>query len=224
MKPIIKLITFATPNYEQYRQKLHNKIMQVYPVIHLQKTEKDIDDNFIKENQNIFKHQRGYGYCLWKPYFILQELQNLQSNELLLYMDAQDSVSSTFFDVFINHMNFNDLFVFDIGHPHNIWTKRDCFVLMDCDTEQYHNVTQLEAGLIGLKQSNTSKFMMQEWLKYCKNENIITDIPNICEQPNFNGFRDHRYDQSILTNLFIKHNIKPYKLHNDPWLISYHCN
>lgn len=223
MSTKIKLITFATPNYEKYRQVLHEKMMQTYPVTHLQKTEKDIDENFRKENEHIFKYKRGYGYWIWKPYFILKELQKLESNEFLLYMDTQDMVYSNFFELLLNYLKTNDLFVFEMCHKHQRWTKRDCFVLMDCDTDHYHNAHQLEAGLIGLKKSDTSIFIMQEWLKYCKNENVVTDVPNICGLPNFPTFQDHRHDQSILTNLFIKHNIKPYNEYYEN-LISYHIN
>jgi hypothetical protein len=38
------------------------------------------------------------------------------------------------------------------------------------------------------------------------NPNIITDIENITG-PNLHGFKDHRHDQSVLTNLAIKHNL-----------------
>ena len=217
----IKLITFATSTYEPFRKRLHDKIIQLYPVTHLQKTEKDIDPSFLKENENIFKYQRGYGYWLWKPYFILNEIKQLQSNELLLYMDSQDMVSSKFFDVFIEHMKTNDLFVFDMCHLHRHWTKRDCFVLMNCDESKYHNSTQLEAGLIGIKNTSFAVHIMTEWLQNCQNENIVTDIPNVCGLSNFDGFRDHRHDQSILTNLFLKYEITPI---NNSEIISYHCN
>lgn len=221
MSTTIKLITFATPNYEKYRQVLHEKMMQTYPVTHLQKTEKDIDENFRKENEHIFKYKRGYGYWIWKPYFILTELKKLESNELLLYMDTQDMVNPNFFNIFYECMKHNDLFVFNQIHSHKEWTKRDCFILMNCDEPKYHNSTQLEAGLIGVKNTSFTVQIVKEWLQNCQNENIITDLPNICGKPNFDGFKDHRHDQSILTNLFLKYDINPI---NNDGLISYHCN
>jgi hypothetical protein len=223
MKPKIKIITFATESYEPFRQRLNKKILEVYPVYHIQKTEHDIDEQFKKDNEHIFKYKRGYGYWLWKPYFILQEMTKLEPNELLFYMDSQDMVSSKFFDVFIEHMETNDLFVFDMIHLHRYWTKRDCFVLMDCDTSKYHNANQLEAGLIGVKNSPLTFQVITEWLQNCQDENIVTDLPNISGEPNFDGFRDHRHDQSILTNLFLKYNISSVdKKHHD--VVSYHCN
>jgi hypothetical protein len=41
---------------------------------------------------------------------------------------------------------------------------------------------------------------------YSENENIISDLPNITK-PNLKGFKDHRHDQSILSNLAVKYNI-----------------
>ena len=120
-------------------------------------------------------------------------------------------------------MKTNDFFVFDMIHLHRDWTKRDCFVLMDCDTSKYHNANQLEAGLIGVKNSPLTFQVITEWLQNCQDENIVTDLPNISGESNFDGFRDHRHDQSILTNLFLKYNISSVdKKHHD--VVSYHCN
>jgi len=223
MSSKIKIITFATDAYEPFRQRLNEKLREIYPVHHIQKNEHDIDEKFKQDNKHIFKYKRGYGYWLWKPYFILQEMTKLEPNELLVYMDSQDMVSSKFFEVFIEHMKTNHLFVFDMCHLHRHWTKRDCFILMNCDEPKYHNSTQLEAGLIGVKNTPIAVQIITEWLQNCQNENIVTDLPNICGEPNFDGFRDHRHDQSILTNIFLKHNISPIDKNNHE-LISYHCN
>ena len=48
--------------------------------------------------------------------------------------------------------------------------------------------------------------ILEEWLLYCKNENILTDIDNK-HGDNFDCFRDHRHDQSILTNIKVKYNL-----------------
>ena len=39
---------------------------------------------------------------------------------------------------------------------------------------------------------------------------ILCDGPNTCGLPNFEGFRDHRHDQSITTILAMKHGIETF--------------
>ena len=40
----------------------------------------------------------------------------------------------------------------------------------------------------------------------CKDENVIRcDVEQLSNKPNFGGFREHRWDQSILTNISVKH-------------------
>jgi hypothetical protein len=44
-------------------------------------------------------------------------------------------------------------------------------------------------------------------LKYCTDRRIISDDPNVSEKDNFPSFKEHRRDQSILTNLAVKHGL-----------------
>ena len=93
---------------------------------------------------------------------------------------------------------------------------------MDCDNEKYFNHVQLEAGVIGLKKNDLNLGLVKEWFNYAKNKNILTECPNISNLPNVNNFSEHRYDQSILTNLFIKNNLISHYF--GPQIIKYNYN
>ena len=43
------------------------------------------------------------------------------------------------------------------GFENGQWTKRDCFVYMDCDSVDYWSVKQLETGVCIWKVSDESK-------------------------------------------------------------------
>ena len=43
-------------------------------------------------------------------------------------------------------------------------TKKDCFVYMECDDEDYHEAKQLEAGFTFWKVCDESKKILREWL------------------------------------------------------------
>ena len=49
----------------------------------------DIDLNFKKKNEDILSRERGNGYWLWKPYFILKAFkEKLNKGDYLIYTDA----------------------------------------------------------------------------------------------------------------------------------------
>lgn len=48
---------------------------------------------------------------------------------------------------------------------------------------------------------------MSELLEWSQNENILTDTPNITGE-NYPTFKDHRHDQSVLSLMAHKYNIK----------------
>jgi len=75
---------------------------------------------------------------------------------------------------------------------------------MGCDTEKYHQSPHVQAGYSAWSNSNSSIKFLTEWLSWCTNTAVITDNPNIYGKPNLPGFRDHRHDQSILSNLTTK--------------------
>ena len=78
---------------------------------------------------------------------------------------------------------------------------------MDCDFPEYTDTIQLEAGVQLWKKTSKSIEVLEEQIKYCKDYRILTDSPNECNLPNYPDFQDHRHDQSVLTNLFIKHKL-----------------
>ena len=57
------------------------------------------------------------------------------------------------------------------------------------------------------KNTEFATNIISEWLSYCKIPDIITDSANKLGE-NFDGFKEHRHDQSILTNIKVKYNLK----------------
>jgi hypothetical protein len=62
---------------------------------------------------------------------------------------------------------------------------------------------QLEAGLIGLRNNQSNRALVEEWAKWMEDDQILTDSRSI--YPNHHNFVEHRHDQSILTNLVLRY-------------------
>ncbi len=169
-----------------------------------------ITTDFYKENKEILDMPRGGGYWLWKPYIILDAMSKIEDNDVLMYVDAGDEIYGNIVNSIASYINNHEYIITNFSGQrgaNKVATKRDCFVLMNCDEEKYHNIPQIEAGVLVFKKTEYMILFINEWLSYCKNKNIITDIPNE-HGNNLEGFVDHRHDQSILTNLTVRHNFQ----------------
>jgi hypothetical protein len=171
----------------------------------------DLGDEFITENKGIMSQARGAGYWMWKPFVIKKALDMMGDNDILMYSDSGISFIKNI-DELIDIMDITEekllLFELEDIHPNKRWTKRDCFILMGLDEEEYLNQNQLLASYILMRKNDFVLKFVDEWLTYAKDYRIITDSPNECGLPNYPEFMDHRHDQSILSLLGRKYNIK----------------
>jgi len=168
--------------------------------------------DFLKKNSELLMDSisKGDGWCLWKPYIILESLKKINEGEIIFYMDSSDTFLPTLGSFLEKHFISNDLLICQMGKsPNKNYTRRDTFYYMRCDSEEYWEAIQLEAGIIGVKKNNYTIKLMKEYLKFCSDPKIIKGGKNFCGLPNFPTFIDHRYDQSVLTNLKTKYRISP---------------
>ena len=186
------------------KSKIFEKIFE-YDRRWLEKT------SFYKQNSDILNSDsRGDGWCLWKPYVILKTLEKVQDGDIVFYMDSTDTFSPSLKSFLENYFQHNDILLCQMGEsPNKNYTRRDTFYYMGCDTEKYWNTIQLEAGIIGLRKTPYTVSIIEEYLKFCSDPKIIKDGPNSCGLPNFPTYIDHRYDQSILSNIKAKYGINP---------------
>jgi hypothetical protein len=156
--------------------------------------------------RKVMSNPKGGGYWAWKPLIIQNALLN---SEEVIYLDSSVIPNSP--EALINLMNAtNRITAVRTIYINKDWTKRSCFVAMNCDRQRYWNTHQIWGAVVAVRNQRglSGMSILQEWLKYCSDENVVTDIP--CEN-NFPTFVQHRHDQSILTNLLVKHKQTPYK-------------
>jgi hypothetical protein len=169
---------------------------------------------FSAQHRAILSQPRGSGYWLWKPFIILEALRQSQPGDVVVYYDVGRRRPHVF------HVSIRPLVERCIAQgglipgvyiplmgPSRRWTKRDCFILMKCDTQEYWDHCQVQATFSVWKHCPRALDFVEEWLACCVDPRILTDMPNECGEENFPDFIDHRHDQSVLTNLVVKHGI-----------------
>jgi hypothetical protein len=214
----VTLVSFATENFRRQQLYLSRSAINVgFDYVACWNENRLSEERFFAANRQIFSHSIGFGCWLWKPYIIRYELSRIPDDSFLIYWDVGREIYPHRFEqsplpllswcATQNHGMLPGVYVPQYG-PNKHWTKRDCFVAMNCDTPRYWEHPQVQATFSIWQKNSQSVAFVDEWLYWCQQSKIITDEPNRLGLANFDGFVAHRHDQSILTNLVIKHGLK----------------
>lgn len=178
-----------------------------------------IDFNYLKgtdfyiDNKEVLNEKKGLGYWLWKPYIILESMKSLVEGDIVVYSDCGIEIIESITPLIDICKKQDPILLFGNGNfPNSIWTKRDCFILMDCDNETFWRSQHCDASFSLFRKCEQSIGFLNEWLKFARDGRILTDIPNVCGQENLSGFIEHRWDQSILSILAQKYLLDLYRM------------
>lgn len=197
------LVSFANDKFKE-KQKFLHRIHQENFWHHSYTREMLETTEFYKENQSILDEEVGAGWWVWKPYIILDTLKNANDGDLIVYSDCGDMFSPGLQPYAEGMISEDDICLLLFGGNKNkTYTKRDCFILMDCDEEDYWESNQLEAGFMIWKVCDESKRVVEEWLNYCLDPRIIKNDASVLGEE-FVEFKEHRNDQSVLTNIAVR--------------------
>ena len=176
----------------------------------------DIPPDFYAAHKFILDLPRGNGYWLWKPLIILDALSKVNDGDHVFYTDS----GVAFIDdihYLIDAMEKADVNVMTFVAPFSktlwerLWTKRDAFILMDCDSPEYTDTPQIGATFFACKKCDEAISFVQDWLKYMCDPRIVTDMPNQLGQPNYPEFLENRHDQTVLSLLTKKNKLPQFK-------------
>lgn len=206
------LASYSTPEWAG-SQYLLNQSARAVGVNHIfpYTREQLVQTPFYHENREILDSSNGAGYWLWKPFIMLETMRKMSDGDMLIYLDSGFMIIADISPLVRLCIEQDGVLLFTNGYLNKAWTKRDCFVLMDCDEEKYYNVEQTVGGSHFWIKNSLSMEILESWLKYCCDPRLLTDIPNTCGLDNLPGFVLHRHDQSILTNISTKYGIERFR-------------
>jgi len=213
----IILVSFASNHSFEIRQKILNITALKYGGFTETKSwtiEKIKQTEFYSKHKNILDQKRGAGYWLWKPYIIFHELNMVNDGDFIVYYDCgrwelkvfRRNIKALLEWCKNNKGILPGIYIPQYG-PNSKWIKRDCFILMNCDEEQYWNHCMLQTSFSIWQKNSIALTFLKKQLYYSTDERILTDIQNVCGYPNLNGFVEHRDDQSVLTLCALKYGL-----------------
>lgn len=179
----------------------------------LTKNRGSLGRDFIEKNKEIMMQTRGAGYWLWKPCIINESLSKLNDSDYLFYCDSGSAFINPIdevIDMNKDELNTKGVVLFKTtmwvesgppwsDAPEYMWTKRDTFSALDADSLSITHTAQANGATILLKRTDFSMKFVSDWLNHCETPHLMTDSPSISQ--NFDGFKEHRHDQSLLSVL-----------------------
>jgi hypothetical protein len=208
------LVTYGDENFSESRDRLAASARKYgIPATFVYSRKELVDSDFYRENKEILDQPKGGGYWLWKPYFILKTLKMLNCGDVLIYSDSGSEIIAPM-DEFIEISTRNtDVAVFSTrGFQNKYWTKRDVFVFLGIDSEEYWNMEQVWGGYIVIRKSDFSMKFIAEWLQVSTTGDLITDAPGFLGKQEFPELIMHKHDQAILSTLSAKYCLIPHRL------------
>jgi hypothetical protein len=223
------LLTYATPDYEPQQRAVVRSAARVgftdfrtWNRAMLEQTA------FYAAHRAVLDVRKGGGYWLWKPYLIAHELESLGEGDFLVYTD-----SGYAWRPLVIRQDLGPLLdwcerenggllpgVYIPKHGANRrWTKHECFIAMNCDTEDCRSQPQIQATFSVWQKCSRAVDFVAEWLDWCQQPAALCDervMPGVSEYPDFVA---HRHDQSVVTNLALMRGVRCYgdpgELHPD---------
>ena len=166
-----------------------------------------LSPEFFEQYSRILKQKKGAGFWLWKPWIILNTLERIPENAVLVYSDTGLVLRNPIREL-IDLSTKHDIILFEYdplekwGLPINI-AKREVFIALECDEEKCHRGRHVWAGILILRNTAISRAFIKQWLAYCSNENIITDLLDLNIEPH-PEFDSHYHDEAILNVMYNK--------------------
>lgn len=177
-----------------------------------------IDKFFYQRHKHILEAPQrggGYGYWLWKPYIVDQAIRALPDGDILVYCDSGVEWINCFKHLYErmcieSYEAENDIFLFSNGHRHIDWCKAEVLTKMlvmppNWDASKQVPAKQVQASVMVFRVNEYTRNFCARWLAWSCIPGFIDDS---IEWPQLPEFREHRNDQSILTNLAIEDDIK----------------
>jgi hypothetical protein len=175
----------------------------------------NFDEAFYETNKHILEapcRNGGRGYWLFKPYFCAQALKLAKDGDFVIYSDSGIYFMKPI-DPLIRIMDNStgrnrDIFLFGNSHKHLHWCKMYAIVsMLNGQSKQIDNQEQAQASVIIFRAGAFTRQFVDEWLYWAQQPGMIDDSDTSRLAQNNTEFREHRHDQSLLTNLAIKYGV-----------------
>ncbi len=157
------------------------------------------------------QYPRGHGLWVWKPWAILNVLNQAMDGDAVIYLDAGCTVQRTptshqRYHDYLAHIRSHGSLFFQMAVPEYRFTKQSVLDHFQLDSSS-RTSGQIAATVVGFLASDASRQFVTSWLDACSIENgrLLWDVERDLESKDFIA---HRHDQSVLSCLVKSRNYR----------------
>lgn len=201
---MIHLITYGNKKFSDSKKRLCNeaKATNWFDTITVYGPE-DLDNDFNLKFKNILNQPRIAGYGIWRPYIIKKKLDEINDNDILIYLDAGCSINpqgKDRFNEYIEMLNNSDegIISFQMHHIEKKFTIKEIFNYFNVDINgEIANSGQILDGILIMKKNKNLVTINNIWYNVIyDNALLFTDHYNNNQE---SYFKDNRHEQSIFS-------------------------
>ncbi|PKQ45752.1 hypothetical protein [Confluentibacter flavum] len=204
---MVTLVNFADKKFRR-NQKWNSATARLFGKVDkvIEYSPDDIEKSQWDLHKSSQKYSKGFGNYFWKPYLVNKALREVKDGDYLFSADSGSIFIKSIIPL-IKHLEKNkkNILCFRLLLIEKQWTKRDAFILMDCDSPKYTDTPQITSTFVLVKKCKESIEFLNDWEQYSKDIRILTDDKSVLG-PDYPEFLEHRHDQSILSLLCKKNN------------------
>ncbi len=220
---MIHIITYADNNFEKAKHRLCNEAKKTewFDTIKGYSPD-DLSNDFKKKYKDILKMKRGGGYWIWKYDIIKQKLNDINNNDVLIYLDAGCSINQKGekrFREYIHMLNDNNPIIsFQMNHLEYKYTTREIFDYFNVyDNDNITKTGQILNGILIMKKNDKMINLINLWYNVIKDKPLLfTDYYNNNQS---DDFIDNRHEQSIFSVIRKLNN--PLLLKDETWFTPF---
>lgn len=169
-------------------------------------------DGFPERHADLFPGSVGFGWYAWKPYLIHRTLLAANTGDLVVYQDVGRREPlligrplAHWHDVLDRHGShcIAGVSIPEFG-PNRLWTKASVFRHLGLQDSRYKDEPQIQASWSVWRKCPASLSFVAEWAHLCANRSLVGGELENGLAGETGGFREHRWDQSILTLLAMR--------------------
>ncbi|MBP0902859.1 hypothetical protein ACFSKN_07550 [Mariniflexile gromovii] len=203
---MITVVNFADKKFRgkqkwsSFTAKVFGKVDRV-----IEYSPEDIEKSQWDLHASSLKYSKGFGNYFWKPYLVNKALKEVKEGEYLLSADSGSIFIKSVLPL-VKHLEKSkkNILCFRLLLIEKQWTKKDAFILMDCDSPEYTNTPQITSTFVLVKKCKESIDFIKDWEKYSRDSRILSDDPSVLGA-DYPEFIQNRHDQTILSLLSKKH-------------------
>lgn len=198
------------PDYYRLSSNLLKNLFKAYPESNLHLfSDEDLPNEMY---QFCSTNKRGYGFWIWKPYFINNVINKIDYDDIVVYVDGRLHFRDSKLELLDNFIKLDskDCMLWKLDFPEKQYSTKEIMEQFQVDYEDM-NSGQYGSSIIIFRKNNLTMRLFNDWFNLFENNiNLITDYYN---NKNLTSpeFIEHRHDQSALS-ILSKQYIKLHKL------------